>query len=209
MPKPELVVPVEDLRSGEKERTWPLSVAWLTAALADSDATPTGEGSLRVRLGLSGRKVVVHGQARAPVEMPCARSLDPVPIDVNADVFLLLSAASVPAPGQPDPDAKKQRKRRGPKAKKAQAEESPTLTEEDAALDTYDGERVVLDDFVREFIVLELPMVPLRSDLRSDSTTGIESPPAEAGSSSATARAVDPRLAPLAAIASRMRQTKE
>jgi uncharacterized metal-binding protein YceD (DUF177 family) len=85
--------------------------------------------------------------------------------------------------------------------------EDPELSDEDAARDTYDGELVVLDSFIREFIVLELPMNPRKSDLRSDEDVAIAL--RSAGLGSAEEPPLDPRLAPLAAIASRMRQKKE
>jgi hypothetical protein len=85
--------------------------------------------------------------------------------------------------------------------------EDPELSDEDAARDTYDGELVVLDSFIREFIVLELPMNPRKSDLRSAEDVAIAL--RSAGLGSAEEPPLDPRLAPLAAIASRMRQKKE
>jgi uncharacterized protein len=71
----------------------------------------------------------------------------------------------------------------------------------EAGLDVYDGETVVLDPFVREAILLELPQFPLCSE----ACVGI--PP---GPSSATGPAVsldepvDPRLAPLGALRNKL-----
>jgi hypothetical protein len=83
----------------------------------------------------------------------------------------------------------------------------PTLTDAESARDTYAGDQAVLDSFLREFILLELPMVALRSDLRSVEDAAI------GGALSRTAAPEDPpvdaRLAPLAAIASRLRGSKE
>ncbi|MGC4089731.1 MAG: hypothetical protein QM756_17955 [Polyangiaceae bacterium] len=78
------------------------------------------------------------------------------------------------------------------------------LSDSDAARDTFDGERIVLDDFVREFLVLELPMYPRRSDLPSDRSPAIAPPSTETPEAS-----VDPRLLPLASIASRLRDQKK
>ena len=70
----------------------------------------------------------------------------------------------------------------------------PTLADDESARDTYAGDQVVLDPFLREFILLELPMFPLRSDLRSVEDAGI------GGALSTTAvppnPPVDARLAP-------------
>ncbi|HMR80646.1 MAG TPA: hypothetical protein PKD61_36300, partial [Polyangiaceae bacterium] len=54
----------------------------------------------------------------------------------------------------------------------------------------------MLDPFVREFLLLDLPMVPVSSDLPTGAIPAIPRPPAESGE-----KPVDPRLAPLAAIA--------
>ena len=78
-----------------------------------------------------------------------------------------------------------------------------------AAQDTYDGEQVVLDSFVREFILLDLPMTPLRSDLPLAEDAAIAPPSGSADSAAGTEQTVDPRLAPLAAIAHRLRKDKE
>ena len=67
----------------------------------------------------------------------------------------------------------------------------------------------MLDRFIREFLVLELPMVPLREDLRSEATPAIERPPETAASRTSERETIDPRLAPLAAIASKLRDKKE
>jgi hypothetical protein len=83
----------------------------------------------------------------------------------------------------------------------------PVLGREEASHDTYDGERVVLDDFVREFIMLELPMAPRRSDLPLEADAATTPAPQDPGAASGPP--VDPRLAPLAEIASRLRKTKE
>jgi uncharacterized protein len=80
----------------------------------------------------------------------------------------------------------------------------------EAAQDTHDGERVVLDPFVREALLLELPMFPLREDLRSEETPAIDGPPiGPRESDRVSAAPVDPRLAPLAALKSRLREKKE
>ena len=88
-------------------------------------------------------------------------------------------------------------------------EEAPAASEEAADDDTHDGERVLLDPLLREFLVLELPMVPLREDLRSEATPAIEARPVPAGNGQEARAEVDPRLAPLAAIARRLREKKE
>jgi hypothetical protein len=82
------------------------------------------------------------------------------------------------------------------------AKDDPELTDSEAATDTYQGEEVVLDGFLREFIFLEIPPYPRRSDLPSPeeslSSRPLAGPPAEA-------KPVDPRFLPLLGLANRLR----
>jgi hypothetical protein len=83
-------------------------------------------------------------------------------------------------------------------------EDAPVLSEEEAGQDTYDGHQIVLDDFVREFVILELPMFPRRSDLPTDETAA--TPPLPADSQPGGTKPLDPRLSPLAELKSRLEQ---
>lgn len=204
--KPVFVVPAADLERGPRQISWVIPEAWLRGVFSESGATPSGDGSLDVELSKNGAEVMVRGRLRAHVSMPCVVTLEPLPFDLNPEVFLLLA---------PDPAANK----RGARGRAGRAEkpgrgggktgpagwsDDPELSPGDAAKDTYDGEKVVLDEFLREFLLLELPMYPRRSDLPSTESPAIAPPsPAE------PARApVDPRLMPLAAIAARLRDKK-
>ena len=209
--QPNYVVALRDLDSGPKEVTWTLSQGWLQHTLAETDATPEGPGELSVRLTKNGREVVVQGQARLTVTMACARSMQPMSITLTPEVFLLLA----PAQG-PEPRARP--RRRGPRneetarnsgkpAGKSGWADDPRLADEDAARDTYQGETVVLDPFLREFILLDIPMMPVREDLHAGTEPAI--PLAPSDGQPERKPAVDPRLAPLEAIARRMREKKE
>jgi uncharacterized protein len=79
------------------------------------------------------------------------------------------------------------------KAKFAKGKEGPAegeISMADAELDTYSGEELVFDPFVREAILLEVPPFPLCSD----TCQGIRPPPDEVADE---APPIDPRLAPL------------
>ena len=212
MSKPEFVVPIADLEWGPKSVTWPIHEAWLRHTLEGTDATPRGvPGSVSVELTKQGRDVIVRGGAEVHVFMPCVVTLDPVEIDLKPEIFLMLSPAE---PSSSASDGKKHRKGAGhgpgERQKSAKADknwkEDPELSESEAARDSYEGTQVVLDSFVREFILLELPMYPRRSDLPPDAALATAPPSAE---SSEKEPPVDPRLLPLAAIASRLREKKE
>ncbi|MEB2311085.1 MAG: hypothetical protein OZ921_01900 [Sorangiineae bacterium] len=217
MSRPEFVVPIADLEHGPKRVVWPLPEGWLRAAFAGTDAQPAGSGELDATLTLSGREVVVQGAIRATVTLPDSLTLEPVSIALAPELTLLLAPAPEPAArahrgggrsGRAGAGAAHARAKSGaadPAAKTGKPggwSEDPELTEEDASRDTYGGERVVLDDFAREFLLLELPMTVRGSGLPSEVKPAI-APPSE------EPPPIDPRLAPLAAIASRLRQKKE
>ncbi len=206
-------VTIADLEKGPKEVSWDLPTAWLEQALADTDATPQGAGKVEAHLSLNGREVLVRGRIALGVTMRCVRTLEPIDVELQPELLLLLEPPPMPAgtgtrrqrPGGP----KQQRKRQSmePTSDTKGWEHDPPLGAEDAARDRYDGEKVVLDEFIREFIVLELPMAPRRSDLPSEPDAATT--PAPQDREAADGPPVDPRLAPLVEIASRMRKTKE
>jgi uncharacterized metal-binding protein YceD (DUF177 family) len=215
--KPSFVVPAADLERGPRAITWVLEEGWLRAVFSETEAVPEGNGSLELELSKNGREVMVRGHAKASVTMPCVVTLEPLSIPLEPEIFLLLAPApttlapnraarapkAVPVTrgGRPPPGA-------APKSrKKGHDEGGPEheLSDADAARDTYDGEKIVLDDFIREFLLLELPMYPRRSDLPSEQSPAIAPPSPEEPSEAP----VDPRLLPLAQIASRLRDQKK
>ena len=210
MTKPLFVLPAADLERGPRQVSWVIPEAWLRDALAESQATPKGDGKLELELSKNGREVMARGQAEVDVEMPCVITLDPLPFRLEPEIFLMLapsaSAKAAHRPARERGGAKGEREGRGHKKDANGWETDPELSPATAAQDTYDGEKIVLDEFLREFILLELPMYPRRSDLPSEETAAIRAPSVVAEPSSAP---VDPRLLPLAAIASRLRDQKK
>jgi len=164
---------------------------WLEATLSDAgvEAGPCREaGAFTGRLSRSGQDIVVRGQARARLALPCVRCLEPAFVDVAADLSLLL----LPVSRSETRNAKRRGSSRGAVATPAEYE----FSADEAAQDVYDGETVVLDAFIREAILLEIPAFPLCTE----SCPGIateESPP---GLTSVDGDEIDPRLAPLGAF---------
>jgi uncharacterized protein len=214
--EPEFQVAVRDLERSDQRRRWEISPAWIDWALRESEAKSDGStGSLEVYLKKSGPEVLVKGEARASVTMPCARTLEPVPVQLEAEIYLLLTPRRESKP----PSAGKTSKARAARAARKDLggaagvrvrgkEPSGKDREDDgleeqltadlAARDEYDGEKLVLDGFVREHLMLELPLFPVRSDLPFDQPPATDTPPDEPG--------VDPRLAPLAELASQLQR---
>src|SRR5262245_24080749 len=126
-----------------------LPPAWLEEELADANLRGTEPAHVSVRLSRSGTDIVVRGRIRADLTTPCARCLNPAPVHIDAELSLLLKPATA--------EAKKANS-------SAQKEVEYEFAAEDADLDTYDGETVVLDPFLREAILLEVPNFPLCSE---------------------------------------------
>lgn len=210
MSKPIFVLPAADLERGPRKVSWAIPESWLRETLAESQATPRGDGKLELELSKNGPEVMARGRAEVNVEVPCVVTLDPLPFVLEPEIFLMLApepsskAASRPARNRGGAGA--ERAGRGQQKEAGGWAVDPELSPTTAAQDTYDGEKIVLDDFLREFILLELPMYPRRSDLPSEESPAIRAPSVVAEPSPA---AVDPRLLPLAAIASRLRDQKK
>lgn len=236
---PNFVVPVRDLDDGPKTLSGEISIDWLRTALEGTEATPAERGgSLELQLSKNGREVLVRGTARVPVIVPCARTLAPIPLELEPEILLLLrraEAAERPRAGAGAHDPKVPKAQRGKRERGAAGREAarpgrpsanhgtrgqarggwaddPELEPMDAAQDTFEGEQIVLDSFLREFILLELPMFPVRQDLpslpvevRASGPDARQTPDARAPSSESETP-LDPRLAPLAELKDRLRQ---
>lgn len=211
------VVKLSDLEHGPKKVTFEIPEAWLARALSDANAATRGKpGELTVELSKNGKDVLVRGRASVEVTVPCVVTLDPLPFELRPEILLVLEQRA-------DADARDKKKKKTPKpsptgtapdkalkkrGKKARFDDESELSEEDAARDTFAGDEIVLDDFVREFIVLEIPPYPRRSDLPSPEESLSSRPlvgPLDAS------KPIDPRLLPLQGILKRLRgeDTKE
>jgi uncharacterized protein len=217
MPTPSFVVRLADLERGPKQVTFTLSEEWLSRELTDAHAVPLEPGTASLELMKTGATVMVRGSARVKLTVPCVVTLDPVPLELAPEIFLELArepetnerakgAGKSPvkgAPAAPPKAAKPKPERRGGRRR---GKDDPELSDEEAAYDTFQGEEIVLDPFLREFILLEIPPYPRRSDLPSPeeslSSRPLEGPVAED-------KPIDPRLMPLLGLANRLRGAKE
>ena len=93
----------------------------------------------------------------------------------------------------------------GSKVKDAEASGEVEYTLEDAEADTlpYDGETVVLDDLVRDEVLLGVPMIPLCSD----DCPGMSPAPETDAKAPSEKKEIDPRLAPLQAFRGKLDKT--
>jgi len=210
VPSSRFVVSLSDLETGPKEVTFTLTEAWLRDVLEPAGASPRGAGSVTLELTKQGSEVMVRGNASFGATLPCVVTLDPVPFDLRPEIFLMLkqgppAEGARRAKGEP-PRGEPKREPRPPKRKKRGGawDDGPELAPdapEESARDTFEGDEIVLDEFVREFVLLELPLYPRRPDLPSSEESIVSRPLAgPTGESS-----IEPRLEPLAKIAERLR----
>ncbi len=191
----EFVIPVHDLDAAGKQFRFPVPAAWIRASLSDSNGlddkgraieapTPTVEndGVLDVRASKSGNDVVVHGSLKAEFSIPCGRCLKPAHVVVNEPISLLMSPREAI---------------RGSKSEKDDYE----FSLEEADVTPLDGDTAVLDDVVRDELVLQIPMIPLCSE----DCPGIL-PPATELTSKSGEKAVDPRLLPLLSLKTNIKE---
>ena len=182
MPAPpahDFTIKTSELDAGGKDYSFTVRAPWIRGMLEGHEATATArDGKLAVRASKSGADVVVHGTLDANLNVPCARCLAPFDIDVHAD----LSVLYVP----------------GAKVKAAEADGEVEYTLEDGEADTlpYDGDTVLLDDLVRDELLLGIPMIPLCSD----DCPGMSPGPGSDAKAPSVTKDIDPRLAPLMAF---------
>lgn len=173
----EYPIPVSELDAGGKEFRFPVRAAWVRGALEGHEATTAGsDGTLAVRASKSGHDVVVHGTLDAELTIPCARCLEPAKLPIHSDISVLYVPAS--------------------RLATARADGERELADEEADTLPFEGETVVLDDLVRDELVLEIPMIPLCSEACPGMSPGPD--PERAGE-----KPIDPRLAPLLEFAAR------
>jgi uncharacterized protein len=173
----EYPINVAELDAGGKDFRFPVRAGWVRGALEGHEATTSGtDGLLAVRASKSGRDVVVHGKLNAELSVPCARCLERTKLPIHAEISVLYVPAG---------------------RLKAHGAGERELLEEEADTLPFDGETVVLDDLVRDELLLGIPMIPLCSE---DCAGMSPSPGLDRGSDE---KPIDPRFAPLLELAGR------
>ncbi len=161
----EFSIPVRDLDAAGKAFRFALRTAWLRGALEGTEVQPAGgDGSLDVRVSKSGTDVVLRGKLAAELVVPCARCLEPARVSVKEDLSALAVLRS---------KMREEARGKGGKGSKGGQEEEEEEAPPDADMIAYDGETLVLDDLVRDELLLAVPMIPLCSE----ACPGISRPP--------------------------------
>jgi uncharacterized protein len=193
---------VHELDDGPKTYDEVIERAFVEAALAGEEEFHAGEapGALHVTLTKMGREILVVGTAKATLVAPCARCLKEAVLPIVGEIEAIAIPGSA-APAQPPPKGGKKgaAKEASKKPAKAPRKADDDGDEDDDIVDDgpdtirYEGEHLVLDEVVRDAIVLEIPMMPLCSE----ACPGIERPPL---AEEPADRPVDPRFAALLSV---------
>jgi uncharacterized protein len=172
----EFFVPARDLDAAGKRFLFAVRAPWIRGAVEGTGIESSGrDGELDLRASKSGADVLVRGTLTAEVLVPCARCLQPARVVVRES----LSALFVP-----ESASSRSRHEAG-----HESWEEDEVDADEADVIPYDGEAVVMDDLVRDEILLGIPMIPLCSE----ACAGIRPETSEA----AAEHGIDPRLRPL------------
>jgi uncharacterized protein len=177
---PEFSFPVSNLDAGGQQFRLPVRSAWLRGVLEETAINPSDkDGELDVRLSKSGVDVVIRGTLSAELLVPCSRCLEPTEIPIHEELSLLAVPASQPHGGHD--------RHGGDDAEEAQEDSG------EADVIPYEGDTIVLDDLVRDELLLGIPMIPLCSE----ACPGIRPERQSSDAPSAADESIDPRLRPL------------
>lgn len=164
---PTFSIDTDELSESGKEYSFPVEPSWLDTVMEDAGlrGVPGEVGLVKVTAHRIGEDIAVSGRVQAAMTGTCVRCLEDMRIDANVKLSVNVS----------------------PLSSAKELPEELELTPEDLDRDFYDGQTVVLDDVVRENLILEVPMKPLCSE----SCKGIEipahvRPPADFGVSEET-----------------------
>ena len=184
-----LVIPIHNLDTQGKDFVFALDQAWLDGAFEGTgvrgDAS-SKDGSVEVHAQRNGREILVHGKAHARLVTECGRCLKDMPVEVACD----LAALYAPSEGSVRPSH--------------EDDELDDIDPDQPDREFYTGEKVAIDELVRDYLLLEIPMQP-RCELGWD-CPNLEVPEHMRGaagvhSESSGEGRIDPRLIPLMKLA--------
>jgi len=184
-----LVIPIHNLDTHGKDFVFALDQAWLDGAFEGTGVrgdAAANDGAVAVHAQRNGREILVHGKAHARLVTECGRCLKDLPVEVACD----LAALYAPTAGAVHGD---------------QADDEELDVDPDQPdREFYSGEHVEIDELVRDYLLLELPMQP-RCEL-GWSCPNLDVPEHMRGgegvhSESSGEGRIDPRLMPLMKLA--------
>ena len=186
-----LVIPVQHLDNHGKDYVFALDQAWLDHAFEGTGVrgdAAHGDGEVSVHAQRNGREILVHGKAHARLVTECGRCLKDLPLSVACDLAALFAPTET---GTIRPPA-------------AGEDEDDDVDPDSPDREFYSGDQVVIDELVRDYLLLELPMQP-RCDLGWD-CPNLDLPANMRGEDGVHSQSngegrIDPRLVPLMKLA--------
>lgn len=196
----ELRIPLHDLDTYGKDFVFSLDQSWLDHAFEGTGVNgdvSEGPGRVEVHAQRNGREILVHGSASSRLIAECVRCLKNLPLEVSCQL------AALYAPG--DAAARK---------KHGEEDDDLDIDPDEPDREFYTGDTVEIDELVRDYLLLELPMQPRCEDV------GWECPNLEVvshasgegrvqSSQGLGEKGIDPRLAPLQKLAQKSERDKE
>ncbi len=173
-------VGIDDLSAGTRRFETRLDSAWLDWAF-DGCEYPvcSSEGSVALELEAVSGGVLVRGLAKVEVETDCGICLAPTRLAIEAEIGCFMM----------------------PRTKGNEDDEDREWTPEDLEREWFSGDVLLLDEIIRDAIMLELPMTPRCAP---DCAVPGANPEEDLA---AGMRPIDPRLAPLAGFLKNMKES--
>jgi uncharacterized protein len=176
--KPLLCVSLEELRSGPRRLSGELPLAWIAEELesCEYEAEPV-DANMEITIEAVSDGVLVHGETHVGILAECGTCLASNRFDVHSVIHCYLLEED------------------GGDAEGSGGE----LTPDELEKERFAGSSVVLDGLVRDEIMLELPINPrCPGPCRGPAAKWLKSPNDR--------ESIDPRLAPLAELAERLKE---
>jgi uncharacterized protein len=186
----ELRIPLHDLDTHGKDFVFSLDASWLAHAFQGTGVSgdiSEGNGVVEVHAQRNGSEILVHGRASAKLVAECVRCLKGVPLAVSCD----LAALYAPGPGVSTEHSE---------------DEDLDIDPDEPDREYYSGDHVEIDELVRDYLLLELPMQPRCEPACMQLTESTRSGDSNQGFGE---KRIDPRLAPLQKLAVKREPTKE
>ncbi len=119
-----------------KEFLFPMSPLWIADNLSECEIQPSSsEGSVQFTLSPLGENFYVKGTISLTIQMTCVRCLSQVPLSLKVPLAVVM-------------------------VRKYSSRLLPVGQKEDSGVRRISGEEIILDEEIRESILLELPMNP-------------------------------------------------
>jgi uncharacterized protein len=135
-----MIINVERLDEEPRELSLPLDADWIAGQLGDLlHDGGRREGAAELQVVRTGAKVQVTGTLQAVFSVPCGRCLEPAEMSVNEPFVMVFERVSGPVKHPAEKD----------------------LTEEDICWERFEGTEIDLAPYLREPLILAIPMTPL------------------------------------------------